>query len=349
MFTKKDLINNINNWIEKNGKVPKKCEMLKEDGYISSYQYEKYFKTRKWNIILEGLGFDMLNNKQWTDKEVLYVKENYKHMSDLEISKNIERSERSISYKRNELGLLKQSIKQPWQEWEIDFLANNFYAMPIQEICNKLSHRKWETIRAYATKKLNLHRKHSLYKYQMPNGMRVCKKCGLTLKENEENFHLDKGSFRSMCKTCWNEQYYIKVYGINYEEKHYGKYKKLYDINNHKHDSVAEKIITDWLINNNINFECQPNYRDHVNNDETYRRFDWIVYDENSNKKYVEYFGIWDKKHTENAYINRYVKSAKKKIKKLYKENMFLDCIFIFPSDLKNKKLEEIFADVCSN
>jgi len=342
-YTEDDFRNNILLWVNNNGTIPKKDNMQNKFGYISSYQFEKYFNTRRWNVILEKLGFEC-NVKIWDKNEIQYLIDNYQSKNDKEIAEYLNRTERGVSYKRNELKLFRQSQKQFWEQFEIDYLKNNFYNTPQEEIESFLHYRKWETIRAYATKVLHLDRKNYLYKYQLDNGMRICRRCNELLLENEDNFFKSRNSFRSYCKKCWTELHYEKVYGENFKEVHYELYKNLYDLNNEKCDSIPEKIITNWLIENNISFIKHPYYKNYIQEEKTFRKFDWVIHVDNKSY-YVEYFGLWDV-NSNNAYLKLYTYKAKKKIKLLYKNGLIDNSILIFPYDFKTKPLDQIFSSI---
>ena len=96
--------------------------------------------------------------------------------------------------------------------------------------------------------------------------------------------------------------------------------------------SKSEFIITCWLEDNNLEFIKEVYYRDFLKGDTTRRKIDWII---NYNNKlyFVEYFGL---------YFNKaYKKKADQKIEDCI--NGGIDLISIFPQDMKNKTLEEIF------
>lgn len=318
--------------------------MKAKDGYISNYTFSKFFGTRKWLIILNKLGFKC-ENRPWIEKDKNFIIENYDKMSDLEIANRIEKTEYAVRYMRNKLDCCRQSKQIPWTEDEIKYLKNNFYDTEQSKIEEYFSHRKWSTVRAYATKKLGLKRKNSLHIYQLENGKRKCKSCGEVYPETKEYFHLDKGAtFRSRCITCWNEIHYIKTYGENYEEVYKGKYEDVIDRNGVKNASIGEKIITNWLIDNQYNFERQPMYEDYIEGYEGKMRLDWRV--KINNKIFlVEYFGLWERNCRNNKFLKKYNDKTRKKINLLYKNNMIDKCIFIFPYDLKNRNLKEVFAD----
>lgn len=117
------LRDNIIKW-QKNhsGKLPKRDEMKKKDGYISSYYYQQYYKTRKWNLILKKLGFEP-PNRLWINEELNFLKENYNKLSIQYLSKHLNRSYDDIYHKASELGLQKDYY---WTKQDID-LAIELY------------------------------------------------------------------------------------------------------------------------------------------------------------------------------------------------------------------------------
>lgn len=496
MDKKEFLINEIHRWIkEHNGKIPARDSMKVSEGYPSSYQYGICFGTRKWNEILEKIGLQ-LNNKFWTEKEIKFLQDNWKELSDEQMSEKLNKQVGGIKYKRQELGLYRAPQKQFWEDWEIEYLHNNFYDALQEEIEKTLSNRNWETIRSYATKTLKLNRarfavdninendfkqinyntdipiKHKkawtkedddyilenwasksdeelakylgrtpvavkkhrqsclkLYKNINENQhgeinnsklnknkiillskdkkLRICKVCKEWLPNTEEYFYKDKNGLRTKCKTCdlkiqnyervasgsitqkmiqkmlrkglsyccecntWKSLEHFTIFANNsrissycsdcnkiiYAKRYYGeenidKYfeniEKYADKNGDRCDSLPEQLITNWLIDSNINYKKHPLYNQNIKDDKTRRKFDWIIFDDNKNKYFVEYFGYWSKQ-SNSFIVDDYVKSAKKKIRDLYKAGMINKCIFIFPDDLKNKTLDEIFEPILKN
>ncbi len=403
---KKDfLINELLRWVEEHGgRVPKRDEMKKKEGYPSSSQYRNHFEN--WNEVLIEAGLTP-NNLFWKEEEDSLIIKHCNSLSDKELAKKLGRTKNAVSYRRKELGLLRQSKKRKWKKWEKEYLRNNFYYEDEEEICRILHPRKWETIRAYATKNLNLNRKNKLYKYQVSPGYRECKRCHKILKENRSNFFITRNSFRTMCITCYKEfqevqsrkkgvltrklvsemlgeglkycgkcetwktiaefrmnhesiahihrwcekcekiymkEYHLRnMYGPNYRESYLMENKHLIDRNGEKWDSVIEKNIADWLIENNFSFGKGPYYKEvfpHLPSTSKLK-FDWVV---TINKKnyYVEYFGLWDT-NIKVGWVAKYTKKAKKKIRLMYKNQNFSQFIIIFPNYLKTKKLEDIF------
>lgn len=393
-------------WVSENGgKSPCRDNMKNEDGYPSSHQYEKVFQTRKWNKILIEVGLNP-NLTFWTSKEERLLKENWVEHTDEELASLLNKKVGGVRYKRVELGLFRQSRKQVWKDWENNFLIENFSEGEQEWICDVLANRKWETIRAYATKNLRLKRKNKLHLYQVGDGNRLCKECEKVFPESSEYFYKDGDGFRTRCIECYNvkqervarnkgvftrklkeekfeegvarcsgcssyksiyqfrnnhkdlkqlhrycidcEKEYLRIYhlkstyGENYKEMYLEKNQHLFDLKGQKWDSVIEKDIANWLINNNFIFERGPDYNKVFKDDNSKRKFDWIVY--NCGKTYlIEYFGLWDTTN-ENERSVKYVNKAKKKIEIMYQNREDFNFIIIFPVDLKNKKLLDIFS-----
>lgn len=116
-----------------------------------------------------------------------------------------------------------------------------------------------------------------------------------------------------------------------------------YDKNGNLCRSLPEFDISNYLIDNFNLVEKEVLYTEIFKNElNSPRKFDWKVYAGNI-EYYVEYFGMYERNpkwHVTEKYSNR----TKKKIKDLYKAETTDKCIFIFPNDLKNKTLDEIFS-----
>lgn len=75
----------------------------------------------------------------------------------------------------------------------------------------------------------------------------------------------------------------------------FGEKSKIYkSLNNDICFSKAERIITDFFINNNISYIKEPYYKDYINDDRCKtKRFDWIIND----NIFIEYFGLPEKSY----------------------------------------------------
>jgi hypothetical protein len=185
------LISEIKRYETENNRVPRRDDMKLSNGYPSSYQFKIYFSGKSWNELLVLAGLQP-NNSTWTEEEDKILFDYWQTLTDRELAKKLKRTKNAVSYRRNELKLLRQSPKRVWQDWERKYLANNFYDGDKEEICKFLYPRTWETIRAYATKQLGLNRRHKDYKYQVSDGKRLCKDCFEVFEENEYKFYKDR-------------------------------------------------------------------------------------------------------------------------------------------------------------
>ena len=132
-----------------------------------------------------------------------------------------------------------------------------------------------------------------------------------------------------------------KLLDIDYDSfyKNAGAGKICRDINGGLCKSKIEKEISDFFIIKNIKFDKEVKYSEII---ETHTRiFDWKIYC-NDRVYYIEYFGMYSRKPRGNI-DKKYTLKTKKKIKDLYKSNNIGNCIFIFPNQIKNKSLEDIF------
>lgn|GEM_PF-3360018 len=403
----KTLYDNFWRYYSEYGRVPGKNSLKATDGFISSYQYTKFYNNKKWNEIVILMGATP-NNTMWAEEELICLQVNWEKYDDEQLSKELNKTIDSIRYKRNELGLHRASKKQKWERWEIDYLKENFAFTPEDEIAEKLSHRKYSTIRAYATKTLKIKRYNHLHKFKLEGEKRICKDCNKILPENDQFFYRDRNGFRTRCKECWDlnvemksrkngkvtirlknelliqgaaycssckdwletskfrtnfndvenihryceecERKYLREYhlkkrlGPNYSEDDY--YDNLIvDSEGNRCDSIPEMIISNWFISKGIQYISHPLYRDYFDKDQTRRRLDWVV-SYNGREYYIEYFGLWSSQQLNNPFIYKYIKKAKKKISNLSSWGYIDNCIFIFPGDLENKTLDEIFKQI---
>jgi len=107
-------------------------------------------------------------------------------------------------------------------------------------------------------------------------------------------------------------------------------------------NSNSELTISNFLISRSVEFRKEVRYSDILTNRPLdNRRCDFYIND----NIIVEYFGMY--KAMSNYRITKdYNKKTKNKINDLYKDGLIDRCIFIFPWDLKNRKLEDVFSKV---
>jgi hypothetical protein len=177
-------------------------------------------------------------------------------------------------------------------------------------------------------------------------GFSHCGRCN-EWKKNEE-FHWnydDVEQMRRYCKGCEKEymrEYHLKNrFGDNFEEMYFEKYKNQFDINGTKWDSEEEKYIADWLIRNGFNPKKGLYYSEVFEGDKSKRKFDFLIHKDDV-EYLVEYFGLWDTRSNSHRH-KKYVEKAKEKMKIMANSDVRYKFLIIFPTDLKYKRLEDIF------
>ncbi|MBM7605579.1 thiol-disulfide isomerase/thioredoxin [Metabacillus crassostreae] len=179
-------------------------------------------------------------------------------------------------------------------------------------------------------------------------GIKFCGKCKKwkAIRLFRNNFN-DMTQLHRWCEECEKEYLHVynlrKKYGENFKKLYFRDKERLFDLKGVKWDSIDEKNITNWMIKNKVAYGKGPPYKKLFSEERDKRRkFDWIVWI-NGEKYYVEYFGLWDITSTYPPHL-KYLKKAKKKIKKMFMHKDNYNFVIIFPIDLQTKKLEEIFS-----
>lgn len=133
-----------------------------------------------------------------------------------------------------------------------------------------------------------------------------------------------------------------KLLNIDYS-KHYratGAGNISFDKNGGKCRSFMEQIISNYYIDNNLEFEKETSYNEFIDHDK--RRFDWKLHI-NGKYYYVEYAGMYYPNKMNSSMNIAYVKKLDNKIKDLKDIGRYDECLFILPDDIKTKTLKEIF------
>ncbi len=120
------------------------------------------------------------------------------------------------------------------------------------------------------------------------------------------------GSFSKACIKC----------GLTPVAKTFGKNIGCLSDNGDKCDSNAERVITNYMINNNIQYNKEVRYSDYIKDDRCFTKTtDWVV-----NGVFIEYFGMMS--------MDSYCKKTELKISILKDNN--IPYVDLYPEDLKN-------------
>lgn len=275
-------------------------ELLKEKYLLlSKEELEDLFYLRNYDAIRKKaneLGLKKINGNYFTKEEEQYLIDNYNIMSAQEIAKVLGRSVESIYTKSDRLGMEKSS---KWTNEEINVLIENYSKYSNKYINdNLLKSRTPQTIGDKA-RQLGLHKSSDFSYKQYDKGELIKLLQGYALKightpmvsellHNEEmpsctTFSRYFGSYEQACLEA-NLQLNSCLFG-DYTTKSISK-------NGDICFSKSELIITNFFIDNNINFKKEMLYSDILQKDYGYKRCDWYLIDY---EIIVEFFGLLGK------------------------------------------------------
>ncbi len=278
-------------------------------------------------------------NHFWTEEQILYLKSNYKKLTYLEMSKFINKPPDAISQKAYKIGLL-EPIDGKWSEEDIIYLKENYPYIDNKDLAKYFNRNKHSIIDKAVS--LNLKKKvfnkfkdkdindylHNVKKYADELG-----RTPLVSEINNQDWFIMSNS--SIDRYLGGYKNVCKILDLDININVFGSVKPAYKSkNNDLCWSKAEKIITDFYIEENFNYKKEVYYRDYCDD----KRFnnksaDWLIND----NVFVEYFGIMNKTY--------YYTKAEYKIE-LCKDNG-LQLIQLYPKDLSN--LNIIFEDFIPN
>jgi hypothetical protein len=239
------------------------------------YLYE-YYPTREYDILFEKLGFDNIDSIRhkamdlgirvvgydYTEEDIEFLKENYDKFSYEEIAEILSKSVGSISMKINRLGLLKS---EKWSDEEIKLLKQKYPHYTNKYLSEKLFiGRAPNSIRTKALH-LGLHKseekglhffdKDEMIEMLIDLSEKLCR-TPTTLEifsfglPSETSYRRYFGSYKNACELA----------GIDICTAMYGRAQIHYSKNNDKCFSKSELEITDFLIDNNIDYEKDKLY-----------------------------------------------------------------------------------------
>lgn len=270
-------------------------------------------RHNKDSIISKAYKLKIKNKSyKWTDEESFILQKEYnKGTSIKEISKILNKTESSVSGKAGLMGLKRVFL---WQDWEKEYLKENYSIKTMEEICGVLNNRKRKNIINYA-KKLNL--KNNQWQ---PHEDEFIKENYIKMSDVEMSEKLNNRTWRAV---KWRRS----ILGL--ERKGYGGWGQNYTaLDGSNCLSIGEFNITNYFIKNNIYYEKEVSYKNIIEEDNSLRRFDWIVRNIENNMICVEFFGMSTNKKKKSKSIIEYEKRKNKKIIDCDKNNIPLICIY---------------------
>lgn len=311
--------------------------------------FKELYPTTEWKDLerVFGVNKDSLAHKakqlgvvrkakaeaKWTSKDIKYLEDNYGEVSLEKMMKHLGRTKSSVETKCKRLGLVSRTL---WTDEEKELMKEYYPRFTNEALHNCLFPNRtitaidgmgqrmgllknwipWQKIKHFDSDDLIdriIKLKESLGK--VPTVEEI-EKFGITSQKTIDRYF---GGYRALCNTLGWE--------INYAP--FGRENAIeYSKNKDICFSHAEKIITDFFIDNNISYKKEGSYKETFKiSDFKTKMYDWLLED----NIVVEYFGFVGNKS--------YDQGLKKKLELCEKYNISL--ISLYEEDLIN--LERIF------
>ena len=270
----------------------------------------------------------------WSEEEIRILIKFYENVSFSDIKNMIpDKTDSAIMTKANKLGL---SMREKWSEEDIELINKLYPFYTNEELLEYFPDRTLSAISSMGTMKLNLNKSPELLlrikdenkKKLLEDLIAFANELGRTPTTNEisENKELAGISSYTRYFGTYTDACIEADLPVNQAVYWFGeKRDPIYSKNNDNCLSIAEKIITDFMIDNGVVYEKSESlmYKNYINDDRFGRkRFDWLI----DNEVIVEYFGMMEQ--------NFYRKKTEIKLKLCNDNNVKI--IDLYPEDLKN-------------
>lgn len=310
-----------------------------KDLLISVYQKENkeyilsLFPNRNWNgIKLKATRMGVYRLNYFTEYEIQFIKDNYVNMTLLDLSAHIGRNPDCVENKMIELGIVRQ---EKWSKEDADILISYFGMYDVAYISEHILPKRTTSSIYHKCQELGLSRETDRYSketlLELLNNLSIKLERTPTCKEliryglpGNSVYIKHFGGYNVACE----------ILGLDINATIFKQTKYYYSKNLDICRSKSEQIITDFLIDNNINYLMDKSYKS-ICKIGLYgrKRYDWLL----DNNTVVEYFGL--NRH------KKYQEKMKTKIELCALNN--LELIQIFDKDIF--KLENIFKKFYKN
>jgi hypothetical protein len=305
-----------------------------EDNFlISFYKTEekdyimKNLPIRNWygiTIRANKLGLHRMN--YFTTEEIDFIKNNRQSMDSIEIGLYLNRSSDVIKNKSIELGLC---VQENWTEEERNILINNFGIYDIEYISKNLLKNRTKSSIYHQCQILKISKNNIKYEKETLLALlkELSEKLGRTPLCSELAFYGVPSAYIYL-KYFGGYNNACEILDLDINATIFNQTKYYYSKNNDVCRSKAEQIITNFLIDNKIDYIMDKQYNSICNvGCPGKKRYDWLLKD----NIVVEYFGLNRNK--------KYQEKMKFKIELCLLNN--IELIQIFDKDIL--KLENVF------
>lgn len=348
-YDKEYLIKEFWRYYDENGVYPKKNDMKRNKGYPSSDSYVSRFGS--WNGFMNYL--DLISEDGWykIDENVLFNYYSHKPQQFIIDKMMIKRSWSTIKFKASKLGLKRdRSINGYTCEYMINEMiryidTNGFipthdqFSKDKNFISTKAIKKRFKTWNKFleACGLSVSHTRNHTKEFVDNSILKFYEKNNRTPIMDDLPFSrtLLQNYYKSLKDAC-------VVLGVPISKTGFGR--NCLDDNGNLNLSSTEINISNFLISNGIDFKKDVCYQDIFLGNTTNKTMDWLLYPGRSNIV-VEYFGMYRSK-SKNIIHKNYVDSIKQKYEILHNNNHMDKSIMIYPSDIKEKTLNDIFSKI---
>jgi predicted transcriptional regulator len=307
---------------------------------------KEIYPTGNWTLLYEKLGFDNYQSiihkacklgikvdGDYLQEEVDFMIDAFGKLSLEEIAQHLNRSPAAVYGKMNKLGL---KTFERWTDEEMKLLAEvypnytnkylsekffpNRKAVNIRSMALKNGYHKSEekSVKWYDKEKMIAQLQDLAKELDKTPGLGDLVPNGLPSSKSYERYF---GGYRNACELAGLD-INVNLFGVLGSVQ--------YSLNGDICFSKAEKVVTDFFIENDIEYKKEELYRDYTGIESNgFKRVDWIIGD----NIFIEYFGLSDKDY----YYQRMEE------KRMICRDCNIILMELYRKDLKN--LHNIFKD----
>jgi hypothetical protein len=269
---------------------------------------KEYYSLGDWKLLYEKLGYDNYQSicskasslgikvdGDYSKEDVDFMLDAYGKLSLDEIAGHLKRKASAVYAKMNTLGL---KTVERWSSEEMKLLKEVYPKYTNRYLSEKyFPNRKAECIRSMALKQGYHKTEEKSVKWYDHEKMilqlqELAKELGRTPKledlvpnglPSSKSYERYFGGYRNACELAGLD-INVNLFGVLGSVQ--------YSLNGDICFSKAEKVVTDFFIENNIKYKKEELYRDYTGIESNgFKRVDWIM----SDNIFVEYFGLSDK------------------------------------------------------
>jgi hypothetical protein len=265
---------------------------------------KKYYPTGEYELLFEALGYNDINSVRhmakklnlsadfhyYSDEDLKFIKENYMIMGNIDIGKILNRPPATIQRKANEMGLIKY---EKWTDEEIELLKEKYPDYSNEYLAENIFPNRSKNSVNIMSGKLGLQKSEEKNNKFYDKAQMIDELKRLAEKLNRTPL-VEELSANGLPSSKSYERYFdgyknaCRLAGLEINVSLYGKAKIYYSSTGDVCFSMAELIVTEFFIENKIQYTKDIMYREIISDKRCgTKRTDWILKD----GSVVEYWG----------------------------------------------------------